>query len=56
MVIVSAVVLLIVGVSYGLFKYMKNKRTSKNVSLLTEREEDNDADSDDLPVKESPLE
>jgi hypothetical protein len=48
-VIVTAVVLLVVGVAYGLFIYMKNKRSQKNVSLLTEREEEED--SDDAPNK-----
>lgn len=51
-VIVSAVILLVVGVAYGMLQYVKKKRSSKNVSLLTEREEaDHDGDSDDAPSK-----
>jgi hypothetical protein len=51
-VIVAAVILLVVGVAYGMLQYVKKKRSSKNVSLLTEREEaDHDGDSDDAPSK-----
>lgn len=47
-VIMVALVLLIVGIAYGMLRYIKKKRSDKNVSLLTEREEaDPDGDSDE---------
>jgi len=49
---VAAVVLLVVGVAYGVFQYIKKKRSAKNVSLLTEREEpDQDGDSEENPSR-----
>lgn len=53
-VIVAASVLLAVGVAYGLFRYKQGRRSNKNVSLLTEKQE-NDDDADDAP-KRNPLE
>jgi predicted RND superfamily exporter protein len=39
-VIICASVLVAVGVAYGMFIYMKKKRSEKNISLLTEKEEE----------------
>ena len=46
--IIVAAVLLFVGVAYGLFRYFKKKRLDKNVSLLTEKEEE---DSEERPER-----
>jgi hypothetical protein len=38
-VIIIAASLIVIGTAYGLFRYKKNKRAEKSVSLLTEKEE-----------------
>ncbi len=38
-VIICASVLIAAGAAYGMFIYMKKKRSEKNISLLTEKEE-----------------
>jgi hypothetical protein len=37
--IICTSVLIAVGAAYGMFIYMKKKRSEKNISLLTEKEE-----------------
>lgn len=39
-VIICASILVAVGAAYGVFIYMKKKRAEKNISLLTEKEEE----------------